>query len=103
MPRVARIVVPGAPHHIVQRGNNRQDVFFVDDDCRAYLGFLKDKSQRYGLEVLGYCLMTNHVHLIAVPSSEESLLANASGGIVTLHRLREADRCDVLLIATRET
>jgi REP element-mobilizing transposase RayT len=73
MPRVARIVVPGVPHHITQRGNNRQDVFFVDDDRRLYLGLLAKSAARYGLQVLGYCLMTNHVHLVAVPLTAESL------------------------------
>ena len=47
MPRLARIVVPGAPHHITQRGNNRQDVFFVDDDRKVYLGFLREYAARY--------------------------------------------------------
>jgi len=55
MPRIARIVVPGYPHHITQRGNNRQDVFFVDDDRRAYLAILAEQAQRYGLAVEGYC------------------------------------------------
>jgi len=73
MPRIARAVGPGAPHHVTQRGNNRQDVFFVDDDRRAYLELLKHRSQAYGLDVLGYCLMTNHVHLIVVPNDEEAL------------------------------
>jgi putative transposase len=73
MPRVARIVVPGVPHHITQRGNNRLDVFFVDDDRRAYLDMLGEQADRFGLTVLGYCLMGNHVHLIAVPAGEESL------------------------------
>ena len=73
MPRLARIVIPGVPHHIVQRGNNRQDVFFVDDDRKAYLSFLQDHAERFGLQIWGYCLMTNHVHLIATPASEESL------------------------------
>ena len=73
MPRVARIVIPGWPHHVVQRGNNRQDVFFVDDDCRAYLRFLCDQSARFGIHILGYCLMSNHVHIIAVPDGEDSL------------------------------
>ena len=78
MPRVARIVVPGVPHHITQRGNNRQRVFFVDDDRRAYLDMLTEQSARFGLSVLGYCLMDNHVHLVAVPAGEESL-AKAMG------------------------
>ena len=73
MPRVARIVVPGCPHHVTQRGNNRQDVFFVEDDWRTYLRILREQSKRFGLSVDGYCLMTNHVHLVAVPTTENSL------------------------------
>jgi putative transposase len=73
MPRIARVVVPGLPHHIVQRGNNRQDVFFAADDYRAYLDLLHEQSQRFGLHILAYCLMTNHVHLIALPGSEQAL------------------------------
>jgi putative transposase len=73
MPRVARIVVPGLAHHVVQRGNNRQDVFFVDDDRVRYLEFLKQYADIHGLTVLGYCLMTNHVHLVVVPAGEASL------------------------------
>ena len=73
MLRVARIVVPGIPHHVTQRGNNRQEVFFVDDDRRFYLELLARQAQRFGLDVLGYCLMSNHIHLIAVPKREESL------------------------------
>lgn len=73
MPRVARIVLAGLPHHITQRGNNRQDVFFVDDDRRVYLELLKTHAERYGLTVLGYCLMNNHVHLVGTPSREDAL------------------------------
>jgi putative transposase len=73
MPRKARIAIPGVPHHITQRGNNRQDVFFVDDDRRVYLSILKEQSEKFGLEILGWCLMTNHIHLIARPSAEDSL------------------------------
>jgi putative transposase len=73
MPRVARIVVPGCAHHITQRGNNQQDVFFVDSDRRAYLGFLKRGAARHGLAVHGYCLMTNHIHIVATPKEEDSL------------------------------
>ena len=73
MPRVARIVVAGQPHHIVQRGNNRQDVFFVDDDRRVYLELLREHGRRFGFKVLGYCLMTNHVHIIGTPLREDSL------------------------------
>ena len=73
MPRVARIVIPGLAHHITQRGNNRQEAFFVDDDRRVYLTLLREESARHGLGVLGYCLMGNHVHIVGVPAREESL------------------------------
>jgi len=73
MPRVARIVVPEVTHHITQRGNNQQDIFFVDDDRKVYLELLKKQSDKFALEVLGYCLMTNHVHIIATPANEHSL------------------------------
>ena len=73
MPRIARVVIPGVPHHVIQRGNNRQDVFFVDDDRRFYLSVLRDQARRCGLDLLGYCLMTNHVHLVAIPAGADSL------------------------------
>lgn len=73
MARVGRITVPGTPHHITQRGNNRQDVFFVDDDRRAYLGLLARQAPAHGLVVVGYCLMTDHVHLVVVPQRADSL------------------------------
>jgi len=73
MPRIARIVIPGSYHHITQRGNNRQDIFFCDEDYRAYLSIFCEQSEKFGLSVDGYCLMTNHVHLIATPANEASL------------------------------
>ena len=73
MPRRARIVIPDVPHHVTQRGNNRQDVFFVPDDRKIYLELLREQAQRFGLQVIGYCLMTNHVHLVATPATEASL------------------------------
>jgi len=73
MTRVARIVIPDRPHHITQRGNNRQDVFFVPDDYAAYLGILKQQSERYGLDVHAYCLMSNHIHLVATPRGKDAL------------------------------
>jgi putative transposase len=73
MPRKARAVAPGVPHHVTQWGNNRQDVFFVDDDRRVYLEILKEQSLKYGLTIQGWCLMSNHVHLIALPHAEDSL------------------------------
>jgi putative transposase len=73
MPRFARAVIPDCPHHITQRGNNRQDVFFVPDDYGRYLAILREQSRRYGLDVHSYCLMTNHVHLVATPHAPDSL------------------------------
>ena len=73
MPRLARTVAVGCAHHITQRGNNRQDVFFVDDDRFVYLDLLREQAEKYDLEIQGYCLMSNHVHLVGVPKAEESL------------------------------
>ena len=73
MARKARVVAAGVPHHVTQRGNNRQDVFLTDDDRRYYLTVLRDRSQQAGLRLLGYCLMTNHVHLVAIPTRADSL------------------------------
>jgi len=73
MPRAARIVLPGLPHHVLQCGNNRQAIFFADDDRRAYLDLLAQESERSGLALLAYALMTNHVHLIVVPGDDEAL------------------------------
>jgi putative transposase len=76
---LARVVVPGEPHHITQRGNNRQDVFFTDADRRVYLETLKDRAGRYGVKILAYCLVNNHVHLVAVPRSADSLSKGIGG------------------------
>jgi putative transposase len=73
MPRIARVVVPGTPHHVTQRGVRRMPVFFSDDDRQAYIDFLAEQSRRFGIRYLAWCLMTNHIHLIAVPETEMSL------------------------------
>jgi putative transposase len=73
MPRTARIVIPRVAHHVTQRGNNAQDVFFVESDKRAYLELLHEQSLRFGFKIEGYCLMTNHVHVVGIPASEDSL------------------------------
>jgi len=75
MPRVARVVIPGLPHHVTQRGNNRQEVFFTDDDRHVYLSLLGKQARRFGMRVEAYCLMTNHVHLVVVPTAEAALAA----------------------------
>lgn len=73
MPRIARVVCPGIPYHITQRGNRRETVFFCNDDRQAYLEDLRHYANRHVLEILAYCLMDNHVHLVAVPGTVESL------------------------------
>ena len=78
MARIARIVVPGYPHHVTQRGNRRQQTFFNDDDYRAYLDLMSHWCREHGVAIWGYCLMPNHVHLIAVPSDPDGL-RNAIG------------------------
>ena len=83
MPRSARIVIPDQPYHVTQRGNYRQDVFFAKDDYLYYLGLLKEHSKQFGVEVLGYCLMTNHIHLVVIPKAADSL----SKGIGRTHLL----------------
>ena len=72
MARLPRIVVPGQPLHIIQRGNNRQSCFFADDDHCFYLASLKDAADRYGCRIHAYVLMTNHVHLLLTPDSIEA-------------------------------
>lgn len=73
MPRMARVVVPNFPHHVTQRGNRRQRVFFSDDDYRHYKRLLAPAIASSGCKVLAYCLMPNHVHLVIVPRQEDSL------------------------------
>ncbi|MBI4593414.1 MAG: transposase [Candidatus Rokubacteria bacterium] len=68
MARTARVVVEHFPHHIVQRGNRSQPVFFWDGDKAEYLRLLAQFSRRHGVAIWAYCLMDTHVHLIAVPS-----------------------------------
>ena len=73
MPRRPRVVAPGVAHHVTQRGNNRGAVFHSSEDRRCYLDLLGRHASHHGARILGYCLMTNHVHLIAVPEREDSL------------------------------
>lgn len=67
MPRVGRVVLPDYPHHVVQRGHNRQVVFAQEEDFRNYLENLHELKVLYGIQVFAYCLMTNHVHLLLQP------------------------------------
>jgi putative transposase len=73
MARIARVIALGLPHHVTQRGNRRQQTFFHDDDYEAYLALMSEWCGKYQVQVWAYCLMPNHVHLIAVPETEEGL------------------------------
>jgi len=73
MARIARVVVPGFPHHITQRGNRRQRVFFCDGDYEAYIDLMSEWCKKYKVEIWAYCLMPNHIHLIATPKTKDGL------------------------------
>ena len=73
MARLARVVIPHVPHHITQRGVRSMDVFSCNRDRTLYLDLLREHGQRFGLEILAYCLMSNHIHLVAIPKNEQSL------------------------------
>lgn len=75
MARLARIVVPDVPHHVTQRGNRRQPVFFHEEDYAAYRGLVAEACRANGVRCLAWCLMTNHVHLILTPSDADGLRA----------------------------
>jgi putative transposase len=75
MARLARVVIPGLPHHVTQRGNRCEAVFFGDDDYAAYLDLIGQAVRRAGTEVWAYCLMPNHVHFIMAPAHEDGLRA----------------------------
>jgi putative transposase len=73
MTRLARIVVPNCPHHVTQRGNRREPIFFEDRDQEVYCDLLAEQSLKAHVAIWAYCLMPNHVHLIVVPSDEAGL------------------------------
>jgi putative transposase len=73
MARKPRVVIPNFPHHITQRGNRRQKTFFSDDDYKAYLQTVAIEKKSAGVDIWAYCLMPNHVHLVAVPETADSL------------------------------
>jgi len=82
MARMARAVIPSIPHHITQRGVRRMETFFDDEDYQIYLSYMRAWCLSSGVEIWAYCLMPNHVHLIATPESEKSL----ARGIGEAHR-----------------
>lgn len=90
MPRIARAVAIGYPHHIIQRGNNREKVFHDPEDRKQYLSLLKKYSEKRNCPVLVYCLMSNHVHILVRPASDASLYKMMQG--VTLCYTQYANR-----------
>ena len=81
MPRKPRIVIPNHAHHVVQRGSRKQTVFFTKEDYEFYLNWFKEYSTKYNIQVLAYCLMSNHVHHILIPEK----VADLSKFLKSLH------------------
>lgn len=73
MARLSRLVLPGLPHHVTQRGNRRAETFFNDSDYALYREMLAEAAKKAGSEIWAYCLVPNHVHIIVVPSHEDGL------------------------------
>jgi putative transposase len=73
MARLPRLTAPGLPHHLIQRGNNRQSIFVDEADCISYLRELAELADGHGLAIHAYVLMPNHVHLLATPAERETL------------------------------
>mgnify|MGYP000855548771 CR=1 FL=1 len=73
MPRISRIIAIDYPHHVTQRGVRSIAIFSSDNDRNQYLQFIKEESEKHDLEILAWCLMTNHVHFVAIPHTKESL------------------------------
>ena len=84
MSRIPRVVLEGIPYHITQRGNGRQQVFFEDRDYLLYLDLLRRHASAAGLSIWAYCLMQNHVHLVATPARARSM-AQALGRVHALY------------------
>lgn len=99
MPRNARIIIDNYPHHIIQRGHNRQVVFATDDDFLFYLDNLREWKEKFGCKIYAYCLMTNHVHLIIDPGADErnlSMLMKRVAGRQTRYVNKMAKRSGTL-------
>ncbi len=73
MPRRARVIIPKVAHHIIQRGNNRQNILIEEEDFSNYCYWINKYSKQYKVNVLAYCLMNNHVHFIVIPDEKEGI------------------------------
>ena len=99
MPRMGRVVLPNYPHHIVQRGHNRQVVFAAPEDYQRYVGDLRELKEAFGVKVYAYCLMTNHIHLLVAPIESVAGLGQpmkALGARATRYRNRIEGRTGTL-------
>jgi len=98
MPRIGRLVMPEYPHHIVQRGHDRNEVFVEAADYRYYLDTLKEFKEVFGVRLYAYCLMTNHVHLLLAPSDHSGIgqLMKRLAGRQTRYRNKLEKRCGTL-------
>jgi putative transposase len=88
MPRIGRIAIPNFPHHLVQRGHNQRDVFFTDGDRLGYLDTLVEMRAELCIKLYGYCLMTNHVHLIVDPGDHAENLGRLMKRLAGRHTRR---------------
>src|SRR5688572_31763512 len=88
MPRRSRLILPGFPHHIVQRGHRRSDVFMTEHDRSSYLQTLCECREAFALQVYGYCLMSNHVHLIVNPGSNPKAISQSMKRLAGRHARR---------------
>ena len=73
MARLPRLTLPGYPHHVIQRGNNRQSIFASAADYRYLLGLLQENAKKFDVAIHAYVLMGNHFHLLATPQADKSL------------------------------
>jgi len=90
MSRIARVAVPGVSYHITQRGNGRRTVFYSDTDRQTYLRLLARYAREHRMNIQAYCLMSNHVHLVAVPQRPDSLARAMRGTHADYARYRNA-------------
>jgi putative transposase len=95
MARLSRVVIPGVPHHITQRGNRRQQTFFRHSDYLDYIHVMSEECRRCAVDVWAWCLMPNHSHMVVVPSTEDGLrcaIGEAHRRYTSLVNLREGWR-----------
>jgi Transposase IS200 like len=89
MTRLARMVIPGLPHHVTQRGNRREAIFFEDGDQQIYCDMLAEQSRKASVEVWAYCLMPNHVHLIVNPQQGDGPGPGVGGTASPVHQFHQ--------------